>query len=295
MGVARSLDGQFENQTGFDGHLDNVPVGNSGIFTLFIAAALPDVFTQGSSFTATVTFVDSSTATGNVTLTRTAAVDLSIINLSTNPTPSASERQNVDYKVRIINNGTELATGIKLTHQFVNFEVYDSGGVSNNSGAFGTCTPDKLKVVCTTGNLGPGEDATIDIIVYFRKASDPNAGHASFTASSTQTDASVNDNSGQIAVTLEHCLDLPMMISPTPLRSSAIKEQLAETTSAEPARASQSLCGNSVTGIQNPNQAEPMHAGQFGDSSIWYKWIAPSDGPVDFFTTTSKFNTLLAV
>ena len=38
-----------------------------------------------------------------------------------------------------------------------------------------------------------------------------------------------------------------------------------------------------------------MHADQFGDSSIWYKWTAPSDGPVDFNTAGSTFNTLLGI
>ena len=164
VGVARSLDGQFENQTGFDGHLDAVPVGNTGVFKLFIAAALPDVFTQGSTFTAFVTFSDSTTAAGNVTLTQTAAVDLAIANLSTNPTPSATENQNITYQVRVVNNGTELATGVKLTHQFLNYEVYDGGGVTNNSGSIGSCTPDNAKVVCTAINLGPGEDATFGVV-----------------------------------------------------------------------------------------------------------------------------------
>ena len=38
-----------------------------------------------------------------------------------------------------------------------------------------------------------------------------------------------------------------------------------------------------------------MHAGVFGDTSVWYKWIAPSNGEADFNTFGSKFNTLLAV
>ena len=49
--------------------------------------------------------------------------------------------------------------------------------------------------------------------------------------------------------------------------------------------------------INGIHKAEPMHAGLFGDSSVWYKWTAPSDGPVDFFTGSSSgaFNTLLGI
>ena len=206
VGVSRSLDGPFENAS--DGSLNIVPVGNTGVFKLFAAAALPDVFTQGSSFTATVTFSDNSTATGSVTLTKTAAVDLSIVNISGTPNP-ANQGDPIDYKIRVMNNGTELATGMKLTHQKVSYEVYESGGVTNNNGAFGACTADSVKVTCTIGNpfgpdlgLRPGEDATIDINVHFRLASDPNAGHAVFTFSSIQPDANPSDNSGQITVSL---------------------------------------------------------------------------------------------
>ncbi|HAF13760.1 MAG TPA: hypothetical protein DCK99_08690, partial [Blastocatellia bacterium] len=177
VGVARGLDNPLENQT--NGSV-NFPVGNTGLFKLFASNdANSQSFVQGAQFTVTVTFSDSTTATASATVSQTAAVDLSIVNLAAHPSP-AIERQNIDYTIRIINNGTELATGVKLTHQFVNYEVYDSGGVSNNSGAFGRCTPDNVKVTCTIGNpfgsdlgLAPGEAATIDIIVYFRKASDP--------------------------------------------------------------------------------------------------------------------------
>ena len=304
VGVARSLDGSFENPDGF---LNNVPVGNTGIFKLFVSAALPDVFTQGSIFTVTVTFSDNSTATGNVTVTKTAAVDLSIVNLSASTNPSSSptaatEGQRIDYTIRVKNNGTELANGITLTHQFASYEVYDiaGGGVNNSGGAFGSCTPDDVKVLCTIGNLGPGEDATIDINVYFRKASDPSAGHAAFTIASVQTDANASDNTGQITVPLgtlprpdnddlAHAITLPST-------DNGPSGGIAGSNLGATRQSDLNLCSvTACIGIQNQHQPEPIHAGQFGDSSIWYTWTAPSDGPIDFFTTTSKFNTLLAV
>lgn len=289
VGVSRSLDGgaaTLENSSG-DGSLNAVPVGNTGVFKLFAAAAIPDVFTQGSSFTATVTFSDASTASGSVTLNKTAAVDLAIANLSTNPTPSATEGQAITYQVRVVNNGTELATGVKLTHPFVAYEVYESGGVSNNSGGIGSCTPDAAKVICTAINLGPGEDATFAVIVHFRKASDPSAGHAGFTASSIQTDASVNDNTGQITVSLG---TLPRPSNDDIANAVTIIDDKGTTTGNNSGGTRQSDLN-----INGVHKVEPNHADLFGDSSVWYKWIAPSDGPVDFFTTTSKFNTLLGV
>jgi hypothetical protein len=269
--------------------------------------------TQAGTFNTTVTVsnIDPDPSPdphpNTVTVTTTVKppfVDLSIVNLTGTPSP-ATERQKIDYKVRVINNGTELATGVKLTHQFVNYEVYDSGGVSNNSGAFGTCTPDNVKVTCTIGNrfgsdlgLAPGEDATIDIIVYFRNASDPNAGHASFITSSNQPDANVSDNSGQITVSLGTLPrpsndDIANAVTIIGDKGTTGGNNFGATRQSDLALCSVASCF--PIDIQNPHQAEPMHAGQFGDSSIWYKWTAPSDGPVDFFTTTSKFNTLLAV
>ena len=40
---------------------------------------------------------------------------------------------------------------------------------------------------------------------------------------------------------------------------------------------------------------EPNHVGKAGGSSVWYRWQAPSDGTVDFNTSGSHFDTLLAV
>jgi hypothetical protein len=40
---------------------------------------------------------------------------------------------------------------------------------------------------------------------------------------------------------------------------------------------------------------EPNHGGEVGGRSVWWKWIAPSNGPVEFHTVGSPFDTLLAV
>jgi hypothetical protein len=40
---------------------------------------------------------------------------------------------------------------------------------------------------------------------------------------------------------------------------------------------------------------EHAHAGDVGGHSVWYQWIAPRDGPVDFNTLGSDFSTVLAV
>jgi hypothetical protein len=40
---------------------------------------------------------------------------------------------------------------------------------------------------------------------------------------------------------------------------------------------------------------EAAHAGNVGGHSIWFKWVAPGSGPVDFNTTGSGFDTTLAV
>jgi outer membrane protein assembly factor BamB len=40
---------------------------------------------------------------------------------------------------------------------------------------------------------------------------------------------------------------------------------------------------------------EPAHAGNSGGSSVWYRWTAPTSGPVHLDTGGSNFDTLLAV
>jgi hypothetical protein len=41
--------------------------------------------------------------------------------------------------------------------------------------------------------------------------------------------------------------------------------------------------------------SEPLHAGVNGTNSIWYMWTSPTNGPVNFDTIGSSFDTLLAV
>lgn len=56
--------------------------------------------------------------------------------------------------------------------------------------------------------------------------------------------------------------------------------------------------GGSVLGyIHNATReaGEPLHAGQQGDTSVWYEWTAPSTGPFVFHTIGSDFDSLLAV
>ncbi|MEW6156073.1 MAG: immunoglobulin domain-containing protein [Verrucomicrobiota bacterium] len=40
---------------------------------------------------------------------------------------------------------------------------------------------------------------------------------------------------------------------------------------------------------------EPHHGGEAGGRSVWWKWIAPSDGPVEMHTLGTSWDTLLAV
>lgn len=40
---------------------------------------------------------------------------------------------------------------------------------------------------------------------------------------------------------------------------------------------------------------EPAHAGEVGGRSVWYRWVAPTNGLVDFNTLGSGFDTILAV
>jgi hypothetical protein len=48
-------------------------------------------------------------------------------------------------------------------------------------------------------------------------------------------------------------------------------------------------------GTDNSAVHERAHAGDVGGHSVWYEWVAPKSGPVDFNTVGSTFNTTLAV
>ena len=51
--------------------------------------------------------------------------------------------------------------------------------------------------------------------------------------------------------------------------------------------------GTTISASKEPY--EPAHAADVGGHSIWYRWTAPMNGPVDFNTLGSTFNTTLAV
>ena len=40
---------------------------------------------------------------------------------------------------------------------------------------------------------------------------------------------------------------------------------------------------------------EPLHAGKYGSNSVWYRWVAPTNGIATFRTVGSTFDTLLGV
>jgi hypothetical protein len=51
--------------------------------------------------------------------------------------------------------------------------------------------------------------------------------------------------------------------------------------------------GNNVLATREPG--EPVHAGKFGDTSVWWTWTAPSATNVTVSTYGSSFDTLLAI
>lgn len=64
--------------------------------------------------------------------------------------------------------------------------------------------------------------------------------------------------------------------------------------------AAQVLAGDSggvrsSTNFASREPGEPVHAGAIGNRSVWYRWVAPANGPVTWRTTGSGFDTLLAI
>jgi hypothetical protein len=54
-----------------------------------------------------------------------------------------------------------------------------------------------------------------------------------------------------------------------------------------------SVTGNTSSGFSEPG--EPIHAGNAGGRSIWYRWTAPEDGTLFLDTIGSQINTLLGL
>ena len=52
---------------------------------------------------------------------------------------------------------------------------------------------------------------------------------------------------------------------------------------------------NGYTVAASKEPYEPAHAGEVGGRSIWYTWVAPMNGPAEFNTAGSSYNTVLAV
>src|ERR1017187_1005458 len=51
--------------------------------------------------------------------------------------------------------------------------------------------------------------------------------------------------------------------------------------------------GSSMGATKEPG--EPIHAGNAGGASVWFRWVAPANGTVTFNTEGSSFDTLLGV
>jgi len=56
---------------------------------------------------------------------------------------------------------------------------------------------------------------------------------------------------------------------------------------------SQVVIGSSINGTREPG--EPLHAGEPGDTSVWWRWRVPASGEITISTEGSSFDTLLAV
>lgn len=89
----------------------------------------------------------------------------------------------------------------------------------------------------------------------------------------------------------------------TDSRNSIVKPRLNLLEAARPANnlfaKRISLSGNSGSTstsnrLANAEPGEPVHAGQTGGSSVWWKWLAPADGQVSLDTSASGIDTLLA-
>jgi Calx-beta domain/Domain of unknown function DUF11/Domain of unknown function (DUF4214)/WD40-like Beta Propeller Repeat len=308
LGIARGLD-TLPMENSADGSV-NLPVGNTGLFKLFASTATPDVFVQGNKFTVTVTFSDSTTATANVTLDQTPAVDLGIRSLTAAPNP-VSEGQAIEYHLTINNQGSLVSTGVNLLHTMVLFEGFIGGFTTLPDGSRGAsvCQEDDTsgrQVKCQLGTLLPGQTISLSVYLRFQKTSAAGAGKADFTVSSQQSDANLSDNSASATVTVQCSQAPPANDNVDVVFKNFIKGSGAGVL---PGNASGSVTGTNLCASrqdtpfpQFPN-GEPSHVGTIiGGRSVWYAWQPPATGPVTFTTgpslidnsSGSDFDTLLA-
>jgi uncharacterized repeat protein (TIGR01451 family) len=125
VGLAASLDGTLFNDS--NGSVPgNFQVGNNALFKLFVPAAIPDVFVQGSVINITLTFSDNTTATASTTINKTPFVDLGIA-LTGPPDGSPTATDTMHYNARITNYGTTTATNVQFLDQIPDANCESSG------------------------------------------------------------------------------------------------------------------------------------------------------------------------
>ena len=147
VGISDALDSPLLNNA--DGSV-SFQAGNPGVFKLFVPDSNPSSFLQAKTFTLTVTFSDTTTATAGTAVSQEPTWDMGI---SMSGPTSVKVGDTYRYSVSLKNFGTALATGVQFTDslpanlQLSDLEPHSLCDQSNihQTGATARCSIDQLQ------------------------------------------------------------------------------------------------------------------------------------------------------
>jgi hypothetical protein len=208
------------------------------------------------------------------------------IALAVTGTPqTATELQEVEYRVSAINNGAQTLGGVQITHALDRRAEYlratEGCLLSNNT------------VTCTLRDpLAPGASGNVSITVrYLAAASVP----ARFDTPALADEQDTANNTATTTTTITR--------KPTPANddiaaaetiSGAAGTRTGSNVGATEESPFPRTNGNPFNCTRQPC-VEPLHNGDVRGRSVWYKWTAPYTGIVEMNTTANDFDTILAL
>jgi uncharacterized repeat protein (TIGR01451 family) len=192
------------------GAVGNLAVGGSATFKITV---IPSGLAVGTvTDTATALGVEGDPNTANNTASATTIVNPAanlVVTVSGSPNP-VLVGQTLTYTVRVTNNGPNTATNLTVPDTIPSNVVLNSATPSQ-----GTVSQFGSKLIANLGSLASGSSATVTIIVTPTSAAIGSILDA-VTASATEGDPNIANNSASVITTVNPASDLSVTIAPSP-------------------------------------------------------------------------------
>jgi uncharacterized repeat protein (TIGR01451 family) len=138
--------------------LGSIASGAGATVDIVVKAAQEGILANTATVSGNVADPNGANNSATATTTVNPAADLSLT-VTDSPDP-AHVGQSLTYSITITNAGPQTATGVTVRDPLPKATGFGSASASQ-----GTCTRSKTTVICSLGNLGPGQSATVTIVV----------------------------------------------------------------------------------------------------------------------------------